>query len=353
MGGARVIRPGSHPAFPRSWGGAVELGPFESRVLVGNALGDPVRRNVGIYRPPDGRTEGRPMIVFLAGFAGVGMGLAQPDGFLREELVGQLDRRIHSGEIPPMSLLLPDCLTSLGGSQYVNSAATGRYADHVLDELVPWAKERLRPSSVGVMGQSSGGFGALHLAMERPGAFDAVGASAADMAFDITFLPEFAKAVRAIRAHGGPEELLHRIATNPSLVGSPTDPVSAALLLLAMGACYSPVGRDGGFEMPFDLETAELVPDVWERWLRFDPVERLSNDADRAALARLRSLHITASRGDEWYLDIGAHRFARRAAAHSVPVLHEEFDGGHFARAPRFDALLRRFGEVLPRDDRA
>lgn len=348
MPDAVVVRPRHLPPFPRSWGGTIALEPFESAVLAGNPLHDPPRRPVGIYRPPDGRTEGRPLVVFLSGFAGVGLSYAQPDGYLREGLVGILDRKIRSGEIPPMSLLLPNCLTALGGSQYVNSPATGRYADYVMDELVPWAREHLRPSSLAVMGQSSGGFGALHLAMERPGGFEAVGVSAGDMAFDLTFLPDIAKAVHAYRDHGGPEELLRKVASNPSLIASPMAPASAGLLILAMAACYSPVGNDGAFELPFDLETAELVPRVWERWLRFDPVERLSNPQDRAALLRLRSLHLTASRSDEWSLDLGSRRFARKAAALEVPVRHDEFDGGHFDHGPRFAALLQRFGEVLP-----
>ncbi len=342
------VHPKVLPPFPRVWAGHVDLTPHKSAVLAGNPLGDPTERTVGMYRPPDGATEGRPMVVFLPGFAGIGASSAQPDGFLREDVVGTLDRLVRSGQIPPMSLLLPNCLTALGGSQYVNSPATGRYADYLLDEVIPWAAERLRPSSVGIFGQSSGGFGALHLAMERPGAFGAVGSSAGDMAFDLCFFPDIPKAVRALRELGGPEELLRKIAAEPSRVGPPTAPVSTALLLLAMGACYSPVGTDGSFELPFDLETGELVPKVWERWKRFDPVERLSVPADRAALSRLRSLHLTASRGDEWYLDLAARRFVRKAALLSVPVLHEEFDGGHFDRLPRVEALLRRLGEVLP-----
>jgi len=114
-----------------------------------------------------------------------------------------------------------------------------------------------------------------------------------------------------------------------------------------MAACYSPVGRGGDFELPFDLETAELYPEVWQRWIRFDPVARLLDPADRAALGRLRSLHLTASRGDEWHLDAAARRFVRKAGELSLPVVHDEFEGGHFAQAPRFEAILRRFGRVL------
>src|SRR5208282_1924381 len=156
MAEPRIIRPTLHPTFPRPWAGAVELQTFDSQCLVGNALGDPPRRSVGIYRPPDGRTEGRPLIVFLAGFSGASTSEAHAPGFLRESLLGILDPMILRGEVPPMSVLLVDCLTSLGGSQYVNSAATGPYADYLLDELLPWATQTVRPSSVAVMGQSSG-----------------------------------------------------------------------------------------------------------------------------------------------------------------------------------------------------
>ena len=38
-------------------------------------------------------------------------------------------------------LVLPDALTRLGGSQYVNSSAVGRYTDYVADELVAFIDE--------------------------------------------------------------------------------------------------------------------------------------------------------------------------------------------------------------------
>ena len=44
----------------------------------------------------------------------------------------------------PMIVVMADCLTRLGGSQYVNSAATGRYEDHLVDELVPFVDATFR-----------------------------------------------------------------------------------------------------------------------------------------------------------------------------------------------------------------
>ena len=62
-------------------------------------------------------------------------------------------------------------MTSLGGLYVVNSPAIGRYADYVLQDVVTAVRQRFscRPE-LGIVGHSSGGFGALRLAMDFPGA---------------------------------------------------------------------------------------------------------------------------------------------------------------------------------------
>ncbi|MGA7923468.1 MAG: alpha/beta hydrolase-fold protein [Thermoplasmata archaeon] len=323
---------------------------LESRVLAGNPLGDPATRQLAVYRPPSGVTEGKPLLLHLPGFTGAGWLEAQRERMYSESLFRVFDRLVTSGRCGEAVLIAPDCATLLGGSQYVNSSATGRYEDYVMDEVLPWAKETLHTGPTGILGQSSGGFGALHLAMNHPDQFQAVGSSAGDMAFDLCFLLEIPRAVRRIREAGGPEELLGRLIEEPGLLRSPTDPTVSALILLAMGACYSPRSGEGAaFDLPFDVDTGEIVLEIWERWLRFDPVTRLKEESTQAALRRLRSVHVTASRADEWYLDLAARRFARVASMHGVPVIHEEFEGGHFDRSPRFEALFRRMVEALTR----
>jgi hypothetical protein len=49
---------------------------------------------------------------------------------LGEDLKRRLDRLIASGKCPPVIVVAPDCLTRLGGNQYINSSATGRYEDY-------------------------------------------------------------------------------------------------------------------------------------------------------------------------------------------------------------------------------
>ncbi len=89
-----------------------------------------------------------------------------------ENLPQRLDRLIGSGEMPPVVVPMPDCYSSLGGNQYINSPAVGRYADYVVAELVPFLSSHVNVidhrDGRGVFGKSSGGYGALVHAMYYP-----------------------------------------------------------------------------------------------------------------------------------------------------------------------------------------
>ena len=55
---------------------------FESRVLVGNPLGDPTTRRIPVYLPPgyDAEPDRRyPLVVALAGFTGTGLSFLNYD----------------------------------------------------------------------------------------------------------------------------------------------------------------------------------------------------------------------------------------------------------------------------------
>jgi enterochelin esterase-like enzyme len=321
---------------------------LESPALAGNPLGDPATRRVGVYVPPSGVTEGKPLLVLLAGFTGEGSHLAERPDFRGESEFQTFDRLVRSGACPEAVVVAPDALTSLGGSQYVNSVGTGRYADYIVRDVIPWAQSKFGTGAVGVLGQSSGGFGAIHMALEHPGTFTAVGSSAGDLAFDLTMAPDIPKAVRAYHEAGGPAEFLRRFYTVPGVVKGPFDASGAGLLMLALSACYSPrVDGTGGVDLPFDPETGVLDENVWARWLAFDPCVRIAEANARDALRRLRRLHLTASDRDEWFLDVAARRFAAQLRQADVPVVHEEFPGGHFDKRPRFEALFAGLAGAL------
>ena len=55
--------------------------------------------------------------------------------------------------------------------------------------------------------------------------------------------------------------------------------------------------------------TGKLIPEVWERWLRWDPVRMVESHAE--ALRGMRAIYIDAGKSDEYYLDLGAEAFRR------------------------------------------
>ncbi len=335
-------------SFPPPLKGTLKLVPFRSDVLRGNPLGDAPDRTILVYTPPSGRTEGLPLLVYLPGFMGAGWMFASLPNVLAESLVQRVDRLLRTGTCPEVVLLAPDCQTSLGGSQYLNSTATGRYEDHLMDEILPWARETYHTGPVGLFGQSSGGFGALSLAMNRPGAIQGVGSSAGDMAFHLSYTIEFPHAIREIRRAGGVEAFLRYLFQNPPPTIRPQDPVACALELIAMSACYSPVeGSPGAFELPFDPQTGILQEAVWARWLRLDPCQRVRRPADQRALARLEALELNASVHDEWGLDVGSRIFTHHAREAGLPAVFEEFPGGHFEHGPRLEGLVLKLARAL------
>ena len=113
----------------------------------------------------------------------------------------------------------------------------------------------------------------------------------------------------------------------------------------AMSAAYS-ARDDGTIDFPFDPETAELDPEVWARWLSFDPVLLAREEEHRETLRSMRAIWIDAGRRDQYHLDLGAVAFHREVVDAGVPeerVHFELFDGTHSGltwRYPRSLAFL-------------
>jgi S-formylglutathione hydrolase FrmB len=338
----------SEKLYPADLKGRVELHRFSSTVLRGNPWGDPVDRELPVYLPPSGRTEGRPLLVLLSGYTGAGFFHYQRPRFLSENHPQRLDRMIRIGAVPEAVMVGPDCLTTLGGSQYLNSTATGRYEDYVVNEVVPWVRETYRTGPCAVLGTSSGGYGALVLALRHPELFPAAASNAGDAYFEYGYLPEFPAVFRELRRSGGPEALLTSVLSEPVSGFGPGQPKIQALEMMAYASCYSPVESEPGrFELPFDLETGALRPEVWDRWLAWDPVRMVGSDRYRDAARRLAYVYVDGGTRDEFGLDVGARIFADRARRAGVRVDHAEFDGVHRDSGPRYDVMIPRLLRAL------
>jgi len=346
----RIPRRSSYPvAFPPPSQGQVEFEVHESEVLRGNPAGDPYQREIAVYRSP-GSNEGVPLLVLLAGFTGSGTSyFPVRSGYLQESFAQRFERLSRQGRLTPTVVVAPDATTALGGSQYLNSTATGRYEDYIMDEILPWAQQRYQTDPVGVLGHSSGGFGALTLGLRHPDRIRAVLASSPDSAFEFCYLSDIPKAIRVLREMGGPEAFLDHLFRHPTPNLSPTHPFGITLNLLAMAACYSPVPQaPGEFELPFDWDTGEIRSEIWSRWIALDPAEIVRTPEAQEALASMRGLWVGAGTEDEWFLDVGVRRVASRlGSAQRIPLHTHFFRGGHF------DAWPQMVEECLPEMVRA
>jgi len=331
--------------YNRTLSGSVEHLTLDSVLLRGNPLGDPHVRSFPIYLPPgyDESDTRYPVIYALAGFTGTGLNMT---GFSvwEENLPEQMDDLIEGAGCPPVIVVMPDCFTRLGGSQYLNSTAIGHYGDYLTDEVIPFVDAELHTMAErnhrGVLGKSSGGYGALTLAMKHPDIFAAAAGHSGDLYFEYCYLRDFPKAVDALNQYGGVEGFLKEFAgaVKKGLL-------IPALNIIAMAAAYSPDGTD--LRLPFALPDGELIAEIWERWLACDPVRLVEQEQFAAALRGLKLLYIDAGEKDEFALHLGARIFIQRLKRLNIPYHYEEFSDGHFGINYRYKISLEMMARVL------
>lgn len=323
--------------------------PFASTVLRGNPLGDPAVRRIPIYLPVEyeGSTARYPVVYFLAGFSSRGTTLLNEAAW-GESMPQRLDRLIASGAIRPLIMVMPDGMTRFGGGQYINSTATGRYEDHLVDEVVPFVDATYRTMAHRdariVMGKSSGGYGATVLAMRHPDIFGIAADHSGDKYFEFCYRADIPKCVAALAGYGhSAAEFLREFPhPQPARGRHWFDLVN----MLAMASCYSPNAASPlGFDLPFDEYTGALRADVWSRWLAHDPVDLAAQHA--AALRSLRFYFLDCGRYDEHHLHLGARIYSQRLNALGVTHTYEEFDGGHMNVTYRYDCSLHAVSAAL------
>jgi S-formylglutathione hydrolase FrmB len=313
--------------------GRLDEHEIDSAALAGNPLGDPSRRPLWVYVPPDAGDEPMPAIYLIQGMTGQIDMWRNRSAFRPTllELVDDLRARAR--------VVFIDAWTSLGGSQFLDSPATGNYHTYLCDEVVPFIDARYPTSARGIAGKSSGGYGAMVTPMLRPDLFQGLATHAGDALFEVCYLPEFSESARALRDHynGSFEAFWADFRSRPAFT-KPADPV--LLNTYAMAACYS------AGELPFHTATAALKPDVWARWLAWDPVRMVDAHAD--ALRGLRAIYIDAGTRDEYFLDLGAEAFRRALERIGVTdVFFELFDAKHGAIEYRYPLALRYLAERL------
>ncbi len=240
-----------------------------------------------MYVPPgyDHSDRRLPSIYVIQGYTGYLAMWANREAF-RQPFPEIADALFASGQAPPCIVVWVDAWTAYGGSQFVDSPGTGRYHTYLCEDVVPFVDERYRTldsaAHRGIQGKSSGGFGAMITPMLRPDLFGGLATHAGDALYECCYIPEFPKAVRALRDWDGDiGAWWENFRTRPAFT-RPEDHL--LLMMLGVSACFS-AEDDGTPVLPFDPATGRLRDEVWARWLAWDPVRMVPGPRRRAAVA--------------------------------------------------------------------
>ena len=324
-----------------------------SDLLRGNPLGDPHERPLWVYTPP-GYAEGDgryPAVYVIQGFTGQ-IEMWRNRVPFRPTFLEEVDELFSDGSTPPCLVVLVDCWTSLGGSQFLDSPATGRYHSYLCDEVVAWVDTNYRTLASrdhrGIAGKSSGGYGAMVTPMLRPDLWGGLATHAGDALFEVSYARDFGPSRRLLRdSYGGSFDRF--LADLRGRIAFTRDGDEELLEIYAMAACYS-ADEDGTVRLPFDPATGREVRDVWLRWLARDPVRMVAQHAE--ALRSMRAIYIDAGTRDEWYLDLGAEAFRAELEAIGVTDVHFElFDATHMNIGYRYPISLAYLAERLSSRD--
>ena len=300
----------------------------KSQVLKGNPWGDPTNRcHVMLVPSEEALKKEYPLVVVLAGFTGNSPNYMSPKSF-ESNFAQVLDSCVAKRKCPQAAFLLVDGFTFWGGSQFINSKGMGRYEDHLVQELLPavFKQFSLDKYKVCVMGGSSGGYGALHLASRYPKVFQWAGAIAPDCFFDLSLLPEIYSALPIIERWGGLKEVYKLMSQGDLLRRRESHRV---LNVVAMGFCYSShPQRKREIEFPINIKTGELVPRVWKKWKAHDPLEFLSKRQKN--LRQLKGVFLDVGTEDQFHLQWGARQLRKLLKLYRVSFKYSEFEGNHF-----------------------
>ncbi|MBI5446835.1 MAG: alpha/beta hydrolase [Deltaproteobacteria bacterium] len=335
-------------AAPQATTGTLKYVDVPAPTLKKSLLPQPDTERAAVYLPPsyDGSERRFPVVYYLPGFGDQILLYTDVQFYQGFALKGSLDRLIGQGRITEMIVVIPNGLTPLGGSFYVNSPLNGAWEDFIFTDLVRYVDQNFRtlvgPASRALAGHSMGGFGALNIAMRHPDVFAAVYALAPGLAApgDLRTHPSFSDAsvrgqvialldeLRAQNACRAKVTLLSRA----SYLNGVFD--TYPLFALAYGAAFAPAktGDSRLIAYPYHRVGTDLVLDklVWDQY------ERGFGDWDgkvRQHLANLKALaSITIDVGEkdehDW-IPRGCRHVSELLRANGVAHELVVFPGGH------------------------
>ncbi len=340
---------------------------YDSKLLRDNYLGDRHLRRFPVWLPPGysgARAKRRyPVLFDLVGYTGSGWSHVNWRAF-DESVPEQAARLVAERKMGPAIIVFPDCFTSLGGNQYINSSAIGRYADYLTRELIPFVDTEFRTlgdrEHRGCFGKSSGGYAAVIHAMKYARYWGAVASHSGDAYFDFVYKCEWPQALtqlakyrvpaRKAGSYARPKKLdragpgnddgrIRRFLDDMAARKNPGEAEIMTLMMLAMAASYDPSpSAPNGFRIPLDLETGEYIPARWKRWLAHDPIFLVGKH--RKNLAKMKGIFIDCGWCDQYNIHYGTRILSRELATQRIAHTYREYDGTHSGIDHRMDVSL-------------
>ena len=335
--------------------------------LGGNLLGEDEDRKVLIYLPRGYGERLRmryPVVYLLGGMGGDHRNFAKDGtpnrlGLMRspQVMVG-LDMRatadalIASGQIPEAILVGVSGVNTYANHWFACSSVIGDYRSWVASDIVRFVDREYRTrhdrNGRAILGHSSGGFGALSLAIEYPHTFGAVGIlSPAGSDFAVTVPGGLVPRLLELFFHANPTSIAAPVTipvTNPipntafaALWGSmPGGGNFITNVIYSLSAAFSPNlrHRPFPFDFPFVYPQQAIVPDVFARWQHADLVSQV--DAAPGNLART-PVYLARGLGPTvLHPEVGDILLLRNALmANGVVHTFDELPGDHFTVMPQ------------------
>ncbi len=353
--------------------GQVVVLEHHSSVLEGNPLGDPSVRKLPVWLPPQyspGTKRSFPVLFDLVGYTGSGHSHTNWRNF-EENVPERLARLIHEKNMGPCIVVFPDCFTALGGNQYINSSAIGRYADYLTRELIPFVDKEFRTRGSrehrGCFGKSSGGYGAIVHGMRYAKYWGAIADHSGDAYFDFIYRSDWPNTLDTLARYRNPPRKpgVYRLIRKSTSTKSGLDDGRVkrflenvweqekltssevmTLMNLCMAASYDPDPRaPNGFRLPFDLETGELIERRWQAWLKHDPIHLVKTHANN--LKTLKGIYIDCGWRDQYHIHYGCRILSRELHKYGIKHRYEEFDDTHSGVDYRMELSLPFLSRTL------
>jgi S-formylglutathione hydrolase len=315
-------------------GGRLVYDTIHSAALEKNLYGDSPNREVLVYLPPSYATSSDkryPVIYLLHGYGGTEKGA----WLSLAPVKPAMDSLVRNGTVREMIVVMPNALTVLGGSFYMNSRSSGNWDDFIAKELVAFVDKKYRtlarPESRGLAGHSMGGFGTFAVGMRHAGE---------------TYGALYALSGCCTQVGRTPQSAVWQAIADVHSVADVKNLAFFPRVSLALASVFSanPSAPPLFVNAPFENKggTWTVVDSVFRLWQDSSPLPMIPGHAEQ--LKRLRGFVFDVGTSDQLVAPAALAAMDNELTRVGVTHLYETYDGDHTNRiAVRLAARLLPF----------